>query len=875
MPNLLEIDEFVFETQALKDALNDVSNRASTDEKNYSDQALRAALRYFADWGSNRARTLNDPAVAVVDGYSAEEKRETFNTITRRLSSNLSEQYNREVDQQELEQFFHHISGPTIPSSFATFLVRYCWETSGRIHSYRRDLQDRDVDSETEGDRPEFVDAVRSLPGPYLDKKSSQYEGDDRVNGIRYRVLELLRSDERLSARRLDDLIQEENAQYGRNIMQGFTNFTVLGQLYHDYYKPRLNIYLEELAQYFLEESNVSDSTTHTVDYSEPRHQLDDFAWLAIYPAAEDSQADAYQLYLGWHWDHLSIGLHVGDNLRDGEWKQTRDLDRETSKDVTAKEILQKFQSVRDRYHSLNNLEGGSEPPEKPPRADVVERQLESANQVVFYGPPGTGKTFEAKRFAEWWVHERTEGEPTPNQIQSVTFHPSYAYEDFVEGLTAEATDDGDVAYEIDDGILKSISDDAREAFEAAEEEAEAAPFVLIVDEINRGNIAQIFGELITLLEADKRGGFETELAHSGETFTLPPNLYLIGTMNTADQSIALVDTALRRRFRFVDFPPSLDVIFAEDDSIGASANRAVTRRSDDINRREQLLGASVLAVEELNDRILGVPDLGKGKQLGHAYLMELDSPGAVVDAWRYDILPQLEEYYFGQFERLRESLLQDTDDHLVDWEAERIRAFGAEELYSALCTLAGVEDPAPLEDATAETRSDGSGIKSTGESADQWDDGEYTVDAFRERIHRRLDAESAEKVERILDTGEEIGRLDPGTGDVYAKTMLKSDAVDPNVNFLDINQDGELSFSWGWLKDREENDLTGDFLDEAATVFEDVDGYEHEWDPDDGEAGTFHYRDLNVSDLSEEDMTALIEGLQTFVDRASEFQNE
>ena len=140
-----------------------------------------------------------------------------------------------------------------------------------------------------------------------------------------------------------------------------------------------------------------------------------------------------------------------------------------------------------------------------------------------------------------------------------MTFHPAFAYEDFLEGLEADATENGAVDYDIEDGILKRIAKQARQAKDAAD--GNPPSYILIIDEINRGNLAQIFGETITLLEADKRDSHTTRLAHSDDEFSIPSNLYVIGTMNTADRSIALVDAALRRRFRFLHFPPDYGVL--------------------------------------------------------------------------------------------------------------------------------------------------------------------------------------------------------------------------------------------------------------------------------------------------------------------------
>ncbi|WP_050052179.1 McrB family protein [Halostagnicola sp. A56] len=163
----------------------------------------------------------------------------------------------------------------------------------------------------------------------------------------------------------------------------------------------------------------------------------------------------------------------------------------------------------------------------KPRETETIERQLQNTGQLVFYGPPGTGKTYTAQRFARWWLNQQPGHAPSSNQLETVTFHPSFSYEDFLEGLTAEA-DEGAVEYNIKDGVFKRICNRAEQAYHHAQqnEDVDEPPrFVLIIDEINRGNLAQIFGETITLLEADKRLGEEDEveitLAHSGESFAL------------------------------------------------------------------------------------------------------------------------------------------------------------------------------------------------------------------------------------------------------------------------------------------------------------------------------------------------------------------
>lgn len=241
-------------------------------------------------------------------------------------------------------------------------------------------------------------------------------------------------------------------------------------------------------------------------------------------------------------------------------------------------------------------------------------------SQIVLYGPPGTGKTFLAQHLARH-VAAR-------DAVRLVQFHPSYAYEDFFEGFRpVEGTDSGTVSFAKIPGPLREI---AAEAYGNPEQ-----PYVLIVDEINRANLAKVFGELYFLLEyrqATVRLQYSPSVA-----FNLPPNVFIIGTMNTADRSIALVDAAIRRRFAFVelhpDEPPVCDVL-----SNWLTANN----RPDD--ERAALLAALNASIDEEDHDF----------KIGPSYLMKpnLDTEAALQRVWRYDLLPLLEEHYYGRLTR-------------------------------------------------------------------------------------------------------------------------------------------------------------------------------------------------------------------------------
>ncbi|MBU3688542.1 MAG: AAA family ATPase [Acidimicrobiales bacterium mtb01] len=243
---------------------------------------------------------------------------------------------------------------------------------------------------------------------------------------------------------------------------------------------------------------------------------------------------------------------------------------------------------------------------------DEVIALLQSKRQLVFYGPPGTGKTFIAQHLAD---HISSAGGTT----ELVQFHPSYTYEDFFEGYRPVSTTSSGVAFEIKHGPLRRIA--------TAAMAEPGVPHVLIIDEINRANLGKVFGELYFLLEYRDRA---ITLQYSDDEFSLPPNLYVIGTMNTADRSIALVDAAMRRRFYFIELSP-------ERPPIKGLLDRWLARNG--------LPDLAARLLDELNDR-LATPDLA----IGPSYLMstEVADEAHLRRVWDYSILPLLEERFYG-----------------------------------------------------------------------------------------------------------------------------------------------------------------------------------------------------------------------------------
>ena len=247
---------------------------------------------------------------------------------------------------------------------------------------------------------------------------------------------------------------------------------------------------------------------------------------------------------------------------------------------------------------------------------------LDRKKNIILEGAPGVGKTFLARKIAYQLI-----GEVKDENIEMVQFHQSYSYEDFIQGI--RPSDNG--SFEVRNGIFYNFCQKAHRSEE---------PFVFIIDEINRGNLSKIFGELMMLIEADKRSKkYAIKLTYSEEEddrFFIPNNVYIIGCMNTADRSLAIVDYALRRRFAFCLILPEFNETFQE--FLSAKIGR-------------ENVGKIVKRIKQVNDMIQATPSLGKGLEIGHSYFCQSEEIQDFTTWWadlcEYELFPYIQEICF------------------------------------------------------------------------------------------------------------------------------------------------------------------------------------------------------------------------------------
>ena len=281
-----------------------------------------------------------------------------------------------------------------------------------------------------------------------------------------------------------------------------------------------------------------------------------------------------------------------------------------------AKDFKERYKPIKYKHDEMIN--------ENIARESLLGK-INIPQNLILYGPPGTGKTYKLiNNYIKYFI-DIEDGKTKEKRYELITFHQSYSYEEFIEGIRPVFDEDEELRYKIEPGIFLRIAEKARKDNQNN--------YAIFIDEINRGNISKIFGELITLIEPDKRQGAEHEievvLPYSKSKFSVPSNLYIIGTMNTADRSIALIDTALRRRFCFREMLPDTSLLKEDVDGINLQ-----------------------LLLSKMNERIEFLLD--RDHTIGHSFFMQANSKNEICAIFKNKIIPLFQEYFYNDWEKLQ-----------------------------------------------------------------------------------------------------------------------------------------------------------------------------------------------------------------------------
>lgn len=370
------------------------------------------------------------------------------------------------------------------------------------------------------------------------------------------------------------------------------------------------------------------------VDFTGSRNEGSSFAWFSLFPKEFKKHTQAYRLTATFSNGKINAFLDLGGEANSGKPSDFRNIHEASVSSY--EELLGEFKNWKKEFlYSNNNLL------HKTSLRSQGTQQFNTSLKVfkfplnqILYGPPGTGKTYHTVTKAV----EIIDGKVNPDyslakarfdelkkegKIKFITFHQNYSYEDFMVGIRPMLNGEK-IAYKLYEGPFKQIADKAREDT--------GSNYVLIIDEINRGNISKIFGELITLIEDDKRAGndhaMSAPLLYQQAEFSVPNNLYIIGTMNTADKSIALVDIALRRRFAFEEMMPDESLL-------------------------KPIEGFDLPGwFKRLNEKITA--ELDRDHQIGHSNFIKVTNKAELKQKFYQCILPLLKEYFYGNPEKLK-----------------------------------------------------------------------------------------------------------------------------------------------------------------------------------------------------------------------------
>ena len=438
---------------------------------------------------------------------------------------------------------------------------------------------------------------------------------------LRKKLIEyLVENEEPLTKHKVEEFKKEIASQFDKNVFQAWSScFRLLYPFYYHQYKTDVVKFTEELIEKIRQDLDIKDFTKkNIVHFDGAQNQGFNRLWFAIYNASHKNQKTAKQLFFSIENNGFRYGLLSHKNKSINQLTETKVFNYQELLDVFKNHIEAIKEDDVTKFKTMNDLK------------DLLEYK----KQIILQGPPGTGKTYTAKDLAEYIVFdevttdkkEQAKNIADSEQIDLIQFHPAYTYEDFIRGIVTEPVGDKINYISKDKLFLEMVQKAAMDG---------AKPHILIIDEINRANLSSVLGELIYALEY-RDEAFKSMYANNDGNYeiTIPDNLYIIGTMNTADRSVGHLDYALRRRFAFYDVLPQ---DFTQDDFQSTEFKKVARLFVKEIKASTEELEASEHLSLEFQDRPQDI-------WLGHSYFFKKENTAFSLRL-KYEIAPILQEY--------------------------------------------------------------------------------------------------------------------------------------------------------------------------------------------------------------------------------------